>query len=177
MKTLFLDWLQNNYLQLQNLAHRIDNENGEEVLHFTLDKFLTKDYDFLDNLDDFDKLKYISKTMRLQAKSETSQYYREVKRFTVLSKDVILEQEEEGHTNENNEIDEIDEIKLLFIQQELKKINWFSSLLFTRYIESGYSAQKLADQLLIPLSTVQYHIRRVKTHIRVEWDKKKNLLL
>jgi len=172
MKTLFLDWLQNNYLQLQNLAHRIDNENGEEVLHFTLDKFLTKDYDFLDNLDDFDKLKYISKTMRLQARSETSQYYREVKRFTVLSKDVILE-EEERHTDEN---DEINELKILFIQQELKKINWFSSLLFQRYIETGYSAQKLADQLLIPLSTCQYHIRKVKTHIRVEWDKRKDLL-
>jgi len=172
MKTLFLDWLQNNYLELQNLAHRIDNENGEEVLHFTLDKFLTKDYEFLDNLDDFDKLKYISKTMRLQARSETSQYYREVKRFTVLSKDVILD-EGEGH---NDEDDEINELKILFIQQELKKINWFSSLLFQRYIETGYSAQKLSEQLLIPLSTVQYHIRRVKTHIRDEWDKKKDLL-
>ena len=172
MKTLFLDWLTNNYLELQNLAHRIDNENGEEVLHFTLDKFLTKDYEFLDNLDDFDKLKYISKTMRLQSRSETSQYYREVKRFTVLSKDVILE-EEERHTDED---EEINEIKILFIQQELKKINWFSSLLFTRYIQTGYSAQKLADQLLIPLSTCQYHIRKVKTHIRVEWDKRKDLL-
>jgi len=172
MKTLFLDWLQNNYLELQNLAHRIDNENGEEVLHFTLDKFLTKDYEFLDNLDDFDKLKYISKTMRLQARSETSQYYREVKRFTVLSKDVILD-EGEGH---NDEDDEINELKILFIQQELKKINWFSSLLFQRYIETGYSAQKLSEQLLIPLSTVQYHIRRVKTHIRTEWDKRKDLL-
>jgi hypothetical protein len=172
MKTLFLDWLQNNYLQLQNLAHRIDNENGEEVLHFTLDKFLSKDYDFLDNLEDFDKLKYISKTMRLQSRSETSQYYREVKRFTVLSKDVILD-EGEGHNDEN---DEINELKILFIQQELKKINWFSSLLFQRYIETGYSAQKLADQLLIPLSTCQYHIRKVKTHIRVEWDKRKDLL-
>ena len=172
MKTLFLDWLTNNYLELQNLAHRIDNTNGEEVLHFTLDKFLTKDYEFLDNLDDFDKLKYISKTMRLQAKSETSQYYREVKRFTVLSKDVILE-EEERHTDED---EEINEIKILFIQQELKKINWFSSLLFTRYIQTGYSAQKLADQLLIPLSTCQYHIRKVKTNIRVEWDKRKDLL-
>lgn len=173
MKTLFLDWLTNNYLQLQNLAHRIDNENGEEVLHFTLDKFLTKDYEFLDNLDDFDKLKYISKTMRLQARSETSQYYREVKRFTVLSKDVILE-EEERHTDDD---DEINEIKILFIQQELKKINWFSSLLFTRYIQTGYSAQKLSEQLLIPLSTVQYHIRKVKTHIRIEWDKRKDNLI
>jgi len=113
----------------------------------------------VDNLDDFDKLKYISKTMRLQARSETSQYYREVKRFTVLSKDVILD-EGEGH---NDEDDEINELKILFIQQELKKINWFSSLLFQRYIETGYSAQKLADQLLIPLSTCQYHIRKVNT--------------
>ena len=172
MKTLFLDWLQKNYLQLQNLAHRIDNENGEEVLHFTLDKFLTKDYEFLDNLDDFDKLKYISKTMRLQARSETSQYFREVKRFTVLSKDVILDEGEEH----NDEDDDINELKILFIQQELKKINWFSSLLFQRYCETGYSAQKLADQLLIPLSTCQYHIRKVKTHIRVEWEKRKDLL-
>ena len=173
MKTLFLDWLQNNYIQLQNLAHRIDKENGEEVLHFTLEKFLTKDYEFLDNLDDFDKLKYMSRTMSLQAKSESSQYYREVKRFTVLSKDVILEDKEEH----NNEEDEINEIKILFIQQELKKINWFSSLLFQRYIETGYSAQKLSEQLLIPLSTVQYHIRRVKTHIRVEWEKRKDNLI
>jgi hypothetical protein len=173
MKTLFLDWLQNNYLELQNLAHRIDNQHGEEVLHFTLEKFLTKDYEFLDNLDDFDKLKYMSRTMSLQSKSESSQYYREVKRFTVLSKDVILEDKEE-HNDEN---DEINEIKILFIQQELKKINWFSSLLFTRYIETGYSAQKLADQLLIPLSTCQYHIRKVKTHIRTEWDKRKDNLI
>ena len=173
-KTLFLDWLQDNYSQLQNLAHRIDNQNGEEVLHFTLDKFLSKDYEFLDNLEDYDKLKYMSRTMSLQAKSESSQYYREVKRFTVLSKDVILEETDEH----NNELDDIDEIKILFIQQELKKINWFSSLLFQRYIETGYSAQKLADQLLIPLSTCQYHIRKVKTHIRDEWEiKKKNLLL
>lgn len=163
--TTFKVWIENNYNLIHKLSKNIDNEIGEEVLHFTIDKFLTKDHSFLDNLEDDNKLKYITKTIKLQAHSSTSQYYREVKKFTLLSKDVIIEQADESEDTT------IQELKIFFIQQELKKINWFSSLLYQRYIESGYSAQKLADQLLIPLSTVQYHLRKVKTHIRSEWDK------
>ena len=168
----YLIWLEKNYNNLRVLARRIDPKDGEEILHFTLDKFLTKDLKFFDDMEDNDKLKYMSRTIKLQSTSTSSQFYREFKRFTILSKDIIIEQEEEPDTDNN-----IEEIQLLFIQEELKKINWFSSLLYTRYIDTGYSAQKLADQLLIPLSTVQYHLRKVKNHIRVEWNKNKDRLI
>jgi hypothetical protein len=165
----FLLWLNQNYNQLKQLAVKIDNVNGEEVLHFTLEKFLTRtDTKFFDELEDNDKLKYLSRTLKLQATSETSQFYREFKRFTILSKDVILELEEE-HYEEN----EIEQTKLRFIDEQLKQGNWFSSLLFKRYCETGYSAKRLAGELLIPLSTVQYHIRKVRTEIRTNWDKNK----
>ena len=38
----FLTWLSLNYNKLHKLAIKIDYDNGEEVLHFTLEKFLSK---------------------------------------------------------------------------------------------------------------------------------------
>ena len=167
----YRNWLDKNYSDLVKLAIKIDNTDGEEILHFTLDKFLHGNYTFLDDMDDHNKLKYISRTLSIQSKSKTSQFYREFKRYTILSEDVILAD------REYEELDNIDEIKLLFIEKELKKINWFSAILFKQYAQNDYSAQKLADYLLIPLSTCQYHIRKVRNHIRKEWDKKKDLYL
>ena len=102
--------------------------------------------------------------MKIQATSKESQFYRKIKRFTLITKDVIIEMEEE------NETDDLDELKIYFIKEKLKTINWFSSLLFQRYVEIGCSAQKLADQLLIPLTTCQYHIRKVKNEIKNDWN-------
>ena len=165
----FLSWLNKNYNHLIILSNKIDKQNGEEVLHFTLEKFLSKkDTTFLDELEDNDKLKYLSRTIKLQAHSNTSQFYREFKRYTILSKDVILEQADEEY-----EEDSVEQLQLQFIEEELKKMNWFSSLLFSTYISKGYSAQVLADEMLIPLSTCQYHIRKVKKTIRDNWDKNK----
>jgi len=158
--------LEKNYNQIHKNSLKINGEIGEEVLHFTLNKFLTKDHSFLDGLPDENKLKYVIKTIKLQSYSNQSQYYREVKKFSLLSKDVILvdvADEQEDNT--------LQELQLFFIEEQLRKMNWFSSLMFRSYVDSGYSAQKLADKLLIPLSTVQYHIRRVKTQIRNEWNK------
>lgn len=165
----FLSWLNKNYKNLLTLSNKIDKQNGEEVLHFTLEKFISrKDTTFLDNLEDKDKLKYISRTIKLQSTSHTSQFYREWKRYTILSKDVILEQADEEY-----EEDEVEQIQLKFIEDELNKMNWFSALLFRTYISKEYSAQVLADELVIPLSTCQYHIRKVKKTIRDNWKKNK----
>lgn len=162
----FKIWLEKNYNKLHKISLKINRELGEEVLHFTLDKFLTKDHSFLDELEDENKLKYVVKTIKLQSYSSQSQFYREVKKFSILSKDVILVDIED----EINDIS-LEELQLYFIQDQLRKMNWFSSLMFKSYVDSGYSAQKLADRLLIPLSTVQYHIRKVKTQIKNEWNK------
>jgi hypothetical protein len=168
----FLNWLKINYNDIITLSKKIDKENGEEVLHFTIDKFLIGDLELLDSLTDDNKLRYMSRTLSLQSKSKSSQFYREVKRFTIITDDVILPQVEEG-------VEELEyrEAQLDFIEKELNNINWFSSLLFRRYCETNYSAQKLADRLVIPLSTVQYHLRKVKTHIRNKWDKQKHLYI
>ena len=165
----FLSWLNQNYNNLLILSNKIDKQNGDEVLHFTLEKFISKkDTTFLDELEDGDKLKYISRTLKLQATSNTSQFFREWKRYTILSKDVILEQADEEY-----EEDGVEQIQLKFIEDELNKMNWFSALLFRTYIQKEYSAQVLADELVIPLSTCQYHIRKVKKTIRDNWNKNK----
>jgi hypothetical protein len=161
------NWLQQNYNQLNKLSRKIDKEYGEEILHFTIQKFLEKpDNTFLDELDDNTKLKYFSRTMKIQATSKESQFYRQWKRFTIITKDVIIE------TGEEDTDEDIDELKIYFIKEKLKTMNWFSSLLFQRYVEMNCSAQKLADQLLIPLTTCQYHIRKVRKEIKDEWNKK-----
>jgi predicted DNA binding protein len=113
-------------------------------------------------------MKYISRTLKLQATSHTSQFFREWKRYTILSKEVILERAEEEY-----EEDDIQQIQIKFIEEELKKMNLFSALLWNRYIQKDYSAQVLADELVIPLSTCQYHIRKVKKTIRDNWKKNK----
>ncbi len=162
---IFKSWLQHNYNLLNKLSKKIDKEYGEEILHFTIEKFLEKDdLKFLDELEDDIKLKYVSRTMKIQATSKESQFYRKIKRFTLITKDVIIESKEEEY------IDNIDELKIYFIKEKLKNMNWFSSLLFQRYVEIGCSAQKLADQLLIPLTTCQYHIRKVKNEIKNDWN-------
>ena len=136
---IFKNWLQHNYNLLNKLSKKIDKEYGEEILHFTIEKFLEKDdLKFLDELEDDIKLKYVSRTMKIQSTSKESQFYRKIKRFTLITKDVIIEMEEE------NETDDLDELKIYFIKEKLKTINWFSSLLFQRYVEIGCSAQKLA---------------------------------
>jgi hypothetical protein len=166
----FICWLNNNHKTLISLAKKIDKVNGEEVLSFTLEKFLTRpDNTFLDNLEDNDKLKYISRTLKIQATSKESQFYRQFRRFTILQKDVILELEDIQY--EENEI-EVEKVE--FINEQLKLLPWFSSLLFKRYIEKNYSAQTLANELLIPLSTVQYHIRKVRNTIKNNWNLKNN---
>ena len=165
----FLSWLNQNYNHLLILSNKIDKQNGEEILHFTLEKFLNKkDTSFFDTMEDKDKLKYVSRTIKLQSTSKTSQFYREFKRYTILSKDVILEQEDVVY-----EENEIEKAQLQFIEDELNKMNWFSAKLYRTYIQKEYSAKVLAEELLIPLSTVQYHIRKVKNTIRDNWDKNK----
>jgi DNA-directed RNA polymerase specialized sigma24 family protein len=72
------------------------------------------------------------------------------------------------------EENEIEVEKVEFINEQLKLLPWFSSLLFKRYIEKNYSAQTLANELLIPLSTVQYHIRKVRNTIKNNWNLKNN---
>lgn len=169
----YLKFLQQNYNILVKLSKRIDSENGEEILHFTIQKFLEGDLQFLDELTDDNKLKYISRTISLQSKSKSSQFYREWKRYTIITNNdilpVIVEQSDEER--------ELKELQLNFIEEELNKMNWFSSLLFRRWIETNLSAQQLADKLLIPLSTVQYHLRKVRNHIRKEWEKNKHLYI
>lgn len=166
---IFKSWLNLNYNKLNTLSKKIDKENGEEILHFTIQKFLEKnDLDFLDKLDDDIKLKYISRTMKIQATSTGSQFYREWKRFTLITKDVIIE--DRGETDYSD----VDEIKIKFIKDKLKGMNWFSSLLFQRYVEIGCSAQKLSEQLLIPLTTIQYHLRKVRNEIKNDWKNRKD---
>ena len=166
----FLTWLSLNYNKLHKLAIKIDYDNGEEVLHFTLEKFLSKtDTEYLDIMKDGDKLKYMSRTLKIQATSVTSQFYREFKKYTVLAKDVTLELEEKEY-----EEDSLEEKQLKFIEEQFKEMNWFSALLYRRYIDTGYSAKVLADEFKIPLSTVQYHLRKVRTEIRNNWDKLNN---
>ena len=167
---IFRNWIQLNYNKLNELSKKIDDENGEEILHFTLHKFLEKDdLSFLDELEDDIKLKYMSRTLKIQSTSSESQFFRNFKRYTILNKDIIFDIEDE--TNDLEE--EAQKQKLDFINEELKKMNWFSSLLFQRYVEIGCSAQKLSEQLLIPLTTVQYHIRKVKKQITINWKNKK----
>ena len=58
---IFKNWLQHNYNLLNKLSKKIDKEYGEEILHFTIEKFLEKDdLKFLDELEDDIKLKYVS---------------------------------------------------------------------------------------------------------------------
>ena len=45
-----------------------------------------------------------------------SQFYRKIKRFTLITKDVIIEMEEE------NETDDLDELKIYFIKDKLKNM-------------------------------------------------------
>lgn len=167
---IFQNWLTKNYNELIKLSIKIDNQNGEDILHFTVHKFLEQDQQFLDELTDENKLKYISRTIKLQSKSETSQYYREVKKFTIITDDIIIPMVQET----NYEAD-LKEAQLNFIEDQLNKMNWFSALLFRRWVETNYSAQVLADKLLIPLTTCQYHLRKVKNQIRKEWEKNKHL--
>ena len=163
-----MNWLNQNYNKLLILSNKIDKDNGQEILHFTLEKFLNKkDTSFFDEMEDDDKLKYISRTISLQSKSKTSQFYREFKKYTILSKDVILEQQDIVY-----EENELEKVQLQFIEDELKKMSWFSAKLYRTYIIKEYSAKVLAEELLIPLSTVQYHLRKVRNTIRDNWDKK-----
>lgn len=168
---IFRNWLQLNYDKLNQLSKKIDDVNGEEILHFTIHKFLEReDLSFLDELEDEIKLKYVSRTLKIQSTSKESQFYRHFKRYTLLNNDVIFDIEDDTTDLEG----EIENQKIDFIKQELKMMNWFSSLLFQRYIEIGCSAQKLSEQLLIPLTTVQYHIRKVKKQITTNWKNKNN---
>lgn len=165
----FLKWLENNYGDLLILAHRIDTENGEEILHFTLDKFLNKDLSFLDELSDEDKLKYLSRTIKIQSTSKSSQFYREYKKFTTIQNNVILEIQDEEYDEDENDL------RIKFIEDQLKQMNWFSSLLFRKWVTTGYSAKHLSEELLIPMSTIQYHLRKVRTVIKKNWNNKNGM--
>ena len=169
----FRNWLNQNYSTLQQLTNRIDKENGEELLHFTIDKFLCNaDNDFLDGLSDENKLKYVSRTLALQSKSKSSQFYREFKKFTIITNnDILMNIKDDMHDTT------IKEQQLDFIDTQLNDMSWFSSLLFRRYVEMDYSAQQLADKLVIPLSTVQYHLKKVKTQIKNNWNNNKDLYI
>ncbi len=169
----FRNWLNQNYNTLIQLTYKIDKEHGEELLHFTIDKFLCNgDSEFLDGLTDENKLKYVSRTLSLQSKSKSSQFYREYKKYTIITNNDILPiqvDEVEHHQLKEKQLD--------FIEDELNNMSWFSSLLFRRYVEMNYSAQQLADKLVIPLSTVQYHLKKVKTQIRNNWNNNKDLYI
>ena len=153
------DFINENYIPLQEAAERIsdNNELAPELLHYTLDVFLNKK-DVNDIIESGAGRFYCVRIMLNSWKSVTSPFYYTYRKHGQLEsaiENLIIPIEEDI----DHEI--VDKIKY-----ELEKLPWYDRMLFKTFVDENHTISSLSRATGIPRTSISLSINRIRKHIK-----------
>ena len=149
-------WISENYNELKNICSRFSTtEEVDDLLHLCLEEFMKNKR--VTEIPDNQKIYFFTKIVRNQYNSESSKYhytYRKYKFNDMVESDIAEVEYEE------------DQFNMEWVQEQLKKIDWYYARLFQLYIDEGCSVTKLSKRTTIPINSVSRDINKVRRQLK-----------
>ena len=149
-------WISENYSELKNICSRFSTtEEVDDLLHLCLEEFMKNKR--VTEIPDNQKIYFFTKIVRNQYNSESSKYhytYRKYKFNDMVDVDIPEVEYEE------------DQFNMEWVQEQLKKIDWYYARLFQLYIDEGCSVTKLSKRTTIPINSVSRDINKVRRQLK-----------
>ena len=156
------------YNELKAICLKITKHSdwAEDLLQDVLLQLWEKDEINLKKLDDNSIKYYIVRCITTNWYSETSPFYRKVKRESSLYSDLKDIAEAPVDDNEIHE-----HLVMDTMEEQYGALNWFSKDLLSRYLILG-SYKKVSQQTRIPLMSVHTYVKQAKTELKANVFKK-----
>jgi DNA-directed RNA polymerase specialized sigma24 family protein len=149
-------WISENYSELKNICSKFSTtEEVDDLLHLCLEEFMKNKR--VTEIPDNQKIYFFTKIVRNQYNSESSKYhytYRKYKFNDMVDVDIPEVEYEE------------DQFNMEWVQEQLKKIDWYYARLFQLYIDEGCSVTKLSKRTTIPINSVSRDINKVRRQLK-----------
>jgi DNA-directed RNA polymerase specialized sigma24 family protein len=157
-----------NYIELKAICLKMTKHSSwaEDLLNDVLLQLWEKDEIKLSNLEDSSIKAYILRCITNNWYSETSPFYRKVKRESSLYSDI---KDITDTPVEDNELDE--HLLMDTLEVEYGALGWFQKDLLSRYLILG-SYKKVSIQTRIPLNSVHTYVKKAKEELKANVFKK-----
>ena len=150
------EWITQNLDELKKICSSISRSNdSEDLLQLSVEQFLSNKK--VSSIPDKEKLFFFARIVRNNFNSQSSPYYHQYKKFQFIPIDNI----EIQYLEEEEPI-----ISLEWVQEELKKLDWYYKRLMELYIEEGCSITKVSKRTSIPLNSVSRDINKIRKILR-----------
>jgi len=156
------------YNELKAICLKITKHSdwAEDLLNDVLLQLWEKDDIKLNNLETTTIHYYIVRCITNNWYSETSPFYRKVRRESTLYSDLKDITDTPANDNESDQ-----HIMMDTLEEEYGALNWFSKDLLSRYLILG-SYKKVSQQTRIPLNSVHTYVKKAKEELKLNVFKK-----
>lgn len=158
------NWVTDNYKELQKICKAVTKSTSyDDLCQLCIEQFLTNKKVLLIPQDEL--LYFFTRIVQNNYYSKSSQYYYTYSKYQFSElKDPDIKDTEYQES----------EINLNWVNDELKKLDWYSKKLFELFIEEGCSITKLSQRTTIPYNSVSRDINKVRRVLLKERNKKLN---
>jgi DNA-directed RNA polymerase specialized sigma24 family protein len=151
-----------NYYELQKICVRITENSywADDLLNDVLLQLWSKPEIKLDKLDDASIKYYIIRCITTNWYSETSPFFRKVKRESSLYNEV------KDIADIPNSNDDIKHQRLLDVmEEEFSNLGWFHKEVFSDYLILG-SYRRVSEKTRIPLTSIKNYVHQAKNEVK-----------
>ncbi|CAB5214058.1 hypothetical protein UFOVP185_8 [uncultured Caudovirales phage] len=152
-----------NYNELKRVCVKITNNSdfAEDLLNDVLLQLYEKDNIKLDKLEDNDIKYYIIRCITTNWYSETSPFYRKIRRESSLYNE--LKDYTDIPVEDNSTLDEN---IISIVEEEFGALGWFHKDIFSRWMVLG-SHRRVSKQTKIPVTSIGTYIREAKETVKL----------
>ena len=172
MNTKISDYINNNFVELQQITKRITqgHQLSDDLLQEVILQMYEKGNIELRGYTDDDIKYYIISWLKLNWNSKTSPFYykirKESRNYTELHPSFV----NYNSTEQEDEVISYEQMVTL-VEEEFTELNWFSKRLMELYLTLG-SLKKVSKQTTIPIASVGRYIREIKYEIRINVERR-----
>jgi RNA polymerase sigma factor (sigma-70 family) len=157
-------YLEKNYGDLRQAAHRIAGRDGDDLLHEVILQLYQTKQETIDGLLERGQMKYwVLRVMVNNYNSKTSRYHykwrKDIERRRKFSKQI------EGWWDGDGVAAHRDQL-LSHIEERLADLPWFEAEVFAIYFEEGHTLDSFAEATGISRHTLYTTIRRVRKELQ-----------
>ena len=157
-------YLDRNYDDLLQAAHRIAGTDGPDLLHEVILQLYQTQDETIDGLLERNQLKYwILRVMVNNYNSKTSRYHykwrKDIERRRKFSRQIVEWWDGDGIAAHRDEL-------LTYIEDRLADLPWFDAEVFAIYFEDGHTLDSLSDATGISRHKLYTTIRRVRKQLQ-----------
>jgi hypothetical protein len=166
MKPEIEKYIANNYYELLSIAKKYTKNNktweADELLHeIILQIYERKSEIILKEYDDNSIKYFIISVIALNWKSKTSPWFYKMRKESIN----YIE-----FTEDHEVVDDFDDAMdrqnfMDYVEEEFSEMNWFSKLLFTKFLTYG-SIAKTSRETKIPATSVSGYIKKTKKELK-----------